>query len=166
MSPFISKYVSLILQSVNPVPVILALVKSVFSKSHFSKIALSKPDSRKLTPDKLQKTKTELIKSHFSKPQLLKSKFLLSVLLPIFNFWKMQFSATASPKLQFVIEALPKSKKLNFVPGNLQLEKPMDSKLLSEKSQELNLQLLKFVNLKFNSTNLQDSKIVSAKSFP
>ena len=41
IKPFISKIVSLILQSLKPVPSILLSEKSVFSKSHFSKIALT-----------------------------------------------------------------------------------------------------------------------------
>lgn len=72
----------------------------------------------------------------------------------------------ASAKSQLKSEAFPKSKKLNLVSGNLHSEKPTDSKMLSEKSQLLNVQFVKFVNLKIKSINLQDSKMESLKSCP
>ena len=74
------------------------------------------------------------------KLQDLKSRFFLSLLLPPLSFWKMQFSATASAKLQFCIEALPKSKEFSLVPGNWHPKNPTESRTLSEKSQFLKVQ--------------------------
>ena len=78
----------------------------------------------------------------------------------------MQFSIILSSKLQLKIEVFPKSRKLNFVPWKLQLENPVESSKLSEKSQFVNTQLVKLINLKDNPINLHPSKVDSSKSLP
>lgn len=166
MKPFISKKVFLIIQSENPQPRIFASVISVSSRLHFSNTAFSRIDFWKLTFDKLHITNTVPIRSAFAKLHALRSKFFLSLLLPPFSFWKIQFSATAILKSQSIKETLEKSRKLNLLPGNLHWENPTDSKMLSEKSQFLKTQLLKFVNLKVSLINLHESKVVPLKSCP
>ncbi|HUC94456.1 MAG TPA: hypothetical protein VMR19_00425 [Candidatus Saccharimonadales bacterium] len=161
-----SKYVFLIWQSENPQFDIFAWVKSASSKLHLSNTELSRIDFWKFTFSKLHITNIVPVKSAFSKLQLLRSKFFLSLLLPPFSFWKIQFSATELLKLQFNIEEFEKSRKLSLLSENLHPEKPIELNRLSEKSQPANMQFAKFMNLKVRFINLQFVKVESSKSTP
>ena len=136
------------MQSVKCAPAIVAPVKLAFLRMHFSKPDFSSLEPLKLTPLKSQRKNILPDKSVSSNLQSVRGNFLAGELLLPRLFSKMQFCIMAPEKSQPLNLTARKFKLLNLLSGNEHLENPVLSQLIEERSQALNVQLLKVVNFR------------------
>lgn len=136
------------MQSVKCALAIVAPVKFTFLRMHFSKPAFSSLEFLKLTPVKSQRKNILPDKLVSSNLQEMRENFLADKSFFPGRFSKTQFCIIAPEKSQSLNLTAKKFRLLSLLSGNEQLAKPVLSQLMEERSQAVNVQLLKVVNFK------------------